>query len=137
MTDAMDRDELIGLLGQLGDDNDQTVLAAARAVHAKVAAAGQTWDALLTRPSAAANDDIPSEADLADDDEGDAAPTAGGPTPDDTEALRLIERLLQGKEISEDLRRELEDYKADIAAGEFADGDRRYLKALHQRLSKS
>lgn len=133
MTDGMDRDELIGLLGQLGDDNDQTVLAAARAVHAKVAESGQSWDALLVRP-APANDDEPAVDADAEDPE---AVVATGPVPDDAEALRLIERLLATSGISEELRGELDDYKADLAAGEFGDADRRYLRALHQRLVKS
>jgi hypothetical protein len=30
----------------------------------------------------------------------------------------------------------LESYKADIAEGEFEEGDRRYLRAVYQRLSK-
>ena len=127
MTDGMDRDELIGLLGQLGDENDQTVLSAARAIHAKVTAAGQPWDILLARPSAEPAVDAGDES---------AAPPAAGPAPDDVESLRLIDRLLEAKDVSEELRRELDDYKADIAAGEFGGDDRRYLKALYQRLAR-
>jgi hypothetical protein len=38
--------------------------------------------------------------------------------------------------ISEDLREELESYKTDIAEGEFEEADRRYIRAVHKRLSK-
>ncbi len=38
--------------------------------------------------------------------------------------------------ISQDLREELEGYKADIAEGGFGEADRRYLRAISERLSK-
>ncbi len=134
MTDGMDRDELIKLLGQLGDEGDQTVLSAARAIHAKVAASGQTWDDLLATPSAAVA--VPELSDKGDDTIDDGAPIAAGPLPDNSESLRLIDRLLDSANASEDLRVELAAYKADIEAGEFADDDRRYLRALYRRLKK-
>lgn len=136
MTDEMDRDELIGLLGQLGDESDQTALAAARAIHAKVTAAERSWDDLLARPvSADAHQSAGNE--IEDEDEAKLSPLAAGPLPDDAESLRLIERMLDMKDVSEMLRGELGDYKADITTGEFADDDRRYLRALYQRLAKS
>lgn len=134
MTDGMDRDELIRLLGQLGDESDQTVLSAARAIHAKVTASGQTWDDLLASPSVAAT--VPELSDKGDDPIDDGAPIAAGPLPDNAESLRLIARLLDSADTSEDLRTELTAYKADIEAGEFADDDRRYLRALYRRLKK-
>lgn len=137
MTDGLDRDELIGLLDQLGDGDDQTALSAARALHAKVAASGQTWDDLLTGPAAEA--DAPVPADEVEDDVvvDETLPVADGTPPDDAESLRLIDRLLASATISEDLRAELTDYKADIEAGEFGADDRRYLRALARRLAKS
>ncbi len=134
MTDGMDRDELIKLLEQLGDESDQTVLSAARAIHAKVASSGQTWDALLATPSAAAT--APELPEQNDDVVDDGAPIAAGPLPDNAESLRLIARLLDSADTSEDLRAELAAYKADVEAGEFADDDRRYLRALYRRLKK-
>lgn len=134
MTDGMDRDELIRLLEQLGDESDQTVLSAARAIHAKVAASGQAWDELLASPSAATA--VPELADEGDATPDDGAPIAAGPLPDDVESLRLIDRLLDSANTSEELRTELTAYKADIEAGEFADDDRRYLRALYRRLKK-
>ena len=52
------------------------------------------------------------------------------------DSLALIEKLLAKSDISDDLREELEGYKTDIEEGEFTAGDRRYLRALSQRLSK-
>jgi hypothetical protein len=48
----------------------------------------------------------------------------------------MIGELLAKSGISEDLREELKSYKTDIAEGEFQEADRRYLRAVHQRLSK-
>jgi hypothetical protein len=58
--------------------------------------------------------------------------TGGG----NADSLALIDKLLARRGISEDLREELTGYKDDIAGGEFADADRRYLRALGKRLSK-
>ena len=135
MTDGMDRDELIGLLDQLGEESDQAVLAAARAIHAKVTAAEESWDDLLAGPVPAGAEPAASAA-RDDEDDVNLPPLAAGPVPDDTESLRLIERLLETRNVSEALRSELGDYKADIETGEFADDDRRYLRALYQRLAK-
>jgi len=130
----MERDELITLLEQLGNENDQTVLAAARAIHAKVAASGQPWDDLLVGSAAATVE--PALPDEIEDAAEDTAAIASGPLPDNEEALRLIARLLDSTGVSEDLRAELTTYKADIEAGEFAADDRRYLRALYRRLKK-
>jgi len=134
MTDGMDRDELIKLLEQLGDESDQTVLSAARAIHATVAASGETWNTLLVDQSSAP--DIPELSEEPDTAVENPAPDASGPLPDNTESLRLIDRLLDSPDTSEELRIELADYKADIEAGEFSDEDRRYLRALYRRLKK-
>ena len=52
------------------------------------------------------------------------------------ESLALIARLLAKSDISKDMRQELQGYKEDIAEGEFEDMDRKYLRALHARLTK-
>ena len=57
------------------------------------------------------------------------------PAAKNAESLALIDKLLAKDDNSEEFRQELEDYKADIAAGEFSDGDHRYLRALCKRLS--
>ena len=54
----------------------------------------------------------------------------------DADSLALIDELLAKTGISEDWREELENYKTDIAEGEFEEADRRYVRAVHDRLSK-
>jgi cell division septum initiation protein DivIVA len=54
----------------------------------------------------------------------------------DTESLALIGELLARSDISEELRAELAGYKTDIAENEFVEADRRYLRAVRQRLKK-
>lgn len=166
MSEPLNRDEVIGLLNDLGSEEDETVLAAARAVHAKLAAAELTWQDLL-RPEdgeEAAGEAEPEAETWADDSEADSGADPGAdPGADsgaesgadsedgadsdnaepaetetapgkDAESLALIEALLAKAGISDDLRQELEDYKSDIAEGEFGPGDRKYLRAVHKRL---
>lgn len=132
MTDGLDRAELISLLETLGSDNDEEVLAAARVLDTKVAAAGTSWDVLLTAGSGAA------EAEAEDDEEPEETPVAAALPADEAaknaETLALIDKLLARSGHSEDLRQELEDYKTDIAEGEFKDGDHKYIRALYKRL---
>ncbi len=162
MAEDLDRDGIIGLLESLGSERDEDVVEAAREIHARVTAAGVTWDALLA-PDAAAEDEAPGgtaedeapggtaeeededaaegvEADGEDAAEGveeseDAAPA---PARDrgNKASLALIARLLAKSDISKDMREELQGYKEDIAEGEFEDMDRKYLRALHVRLTK-
>ena len=153
MAGDLDRDGIIGLLESLGSERDEDVVEAAREIHARVTAAGVPWDALLA-PDAAADDEAPggtaeeededaaepAEADgedarFAEADGEDAAPA---PARDrgNKESLALIARLLAKSDISKDMRAELQGYKEDIAEGEFEDMDRKYLRALHARLTK-
>ena len=166
MTEPLERDDLIGLLNRLGSESDEDVLEAGRQAHARITAAGMTWEELLVPDHAAADSDDADEADddaddAASDDDGDAADDAasddaadeagdaGSEDPEDepdeppaetarknAESLALIGKLLAKPAISNDLREELDDYKTDIAEGEFEEGDRRYLRALAARLSK-
>lgn len=134
MSDELDRDALIGLLDKLGEGDDQAVLAAAREISGRMAAAGRAWDEVLADWGAA--DAAPAEeADAEPEDKADdAAPAvpAGG----DRDALAIIDKLLARSELNEITREELMGYKEDIAAGEFAEADRRYLGLLRARLSK-
>ncbi len=78
------------------------------------------------------------ETDDTDDDET-PEPEATGARPagaKDAESLALIEKLLAKSNISADLREELKGYKIDIAEREFDARDRRYISAIHKRLSK-
>lgn len=131
MTDGLDRVELISLLETLGSENDEEVLAAARVLDTKVAAAGTSWNVLLAPGIGAADDEEAG-------DEPEVAPDAAPPADvaaRNAESLALIDKLLSRSGHSEDLRQELEGYKADIAEGEFTDADHSYLRALYRRLN--
>ncbi len=164
MTEPLERDDLIGLLNRLGSESDEEVLEAAHQAHARITAASMTWEELLVPDHAAADSDDADEADDADasDDDGDAADDAasddaadeageaGSEDPEDepdeppaetarknAESLALIGKLLAKPAISNDLREELEDYKTDIAEGEFGQGDLKYLRAISKRLESA
>lgn len=134
MTEPLDRDQVITLLNNLGSERDEDALAAAREVHAKIAAAGLSWQDLL---QPAGNDEEP-EGDEPDEEYADseAEPQDEPQVPFEAkdEALALIAKLLAKKGISEALREELEDYKTDIGEGEFGQGDLNYLQAVSSRL---
>ena len=174
MTEPLERDEVVGLLKRLGSEPDEEVLEAARQVHARITAAGMTWDDLLVPDQAADDTDDTDEAEDTDDaddaddsddidDAEDADDTDDIDDTDDAEyedledledledesaepaaetagknaaSLTLIDKLLAKSGISPDLREELKGYKADIAEGDFREADRRYLRAISERLSK-
>jgi type II secretory pathway component PulK len=140
MTEPLERDAVIGLLNRLGSDQDEEVLDAARQVHAQITAADMTWEELLV-PDEVADDDT-DDIDTDDDDaeyqdtEDEIPEPPAEAAGKNTDSLALIDELLAKSGISEDLREELKGYKTDIAEGEFQEADRRYLRAVHQRLSK-
>ncbi len=154
MTETLQRDEFIAILNRLGSDEDEEVLQAARQAHARIAASGLSWEDLLVPDEPADESDEPAdESDEADDESDEADETEDGEleavedespaeqagaegTEKDTESLALIGELLARSDISEELRAELDGYKTDIAENEFVEADRRYLRAVHQRLSK-
>ncbi len=153
MAGELDRDGIIGLLENLGSERDEDVVKAAREIHAQVTAAGVTWDVLLA-PDTAAEDEAPDAAAEEEDEdaagreeadgedaqfaEADGEDAAPAPVRDggNKESLALIAGLLAKSDISKDMRQELQAYKEDIAEGEFEDMDRKYLRALHARLTK-
>ena len=126
----LDRAELISLLETLGSENDEEVLAAARVLDTKVAAAGTSWSVLLAAGIGAAAGESAEDAEAAP---GKALPADAATK--NAESLALIDRLLARSGHSDDLREELEGYKADIAEGEFTDADHSYLRALYRRLT--
>lgn len=137
MTGSLDRAELISLLETLGSENDEEALAAARVLDAKVTAAGMTWSRLLTSGNGEESAAEDGEDDTAESEQ-DAAATSALPADEaakNAETLALIDKLLGRGGHSEELRRELEDYKTDIAEGEFTDRDHAYIRALYKRLS--
>jgi hypothetical protein len=124
----LDRPGIIELLGRLGAQDDATVLAAARELHAKVSQSGATWDELLR-----ANLDV-SDADAEHETQAPAEQEGGLSAADKAEALRLIDRLLARKTLSSTLREDLADLKRGIADGSFDAMDSRYVRALAKRL---
>jgi hypothetical protein len=159
MTEPLERDDIVGLLKRLGNEPDEEVLEAARQVHARITAAGMTWDDLLIPDQAddetedfdeADDSDDTDDADDSDDtddaddaeyeDEEDEEDEGAEPTAEtagkNAETLTLIGKLLAQSGISQDLRDELEGYKTDLAEGDFREADRRYLQAISERLSK-
>ena len=156
MTETLRRDELIALLDRLGGEDDEVVLQAARQAHDRIAASGMSWEDLLVPDDAAAENNEPAEEPTEEpaeepadesgetedgelgvaEDESPAERTGAGGTDQDAESLALIGELLARSDISAELRSELEDYKTDIAEGEFVAADRRYLRAVRQRLKK-
>ena len=113
-----DRTALIELLDRLGSSDDAVVLEAARALQRKVIEAGLSWDDVIA---------------LDDGAQADEAEEVAAPSPDADETTRLIDRLLR-KGVSENLREDLTDMKRQLAEGELAHEDRRYVRALAKRL---
>jgi hypothetical protein len=147
MIDDFDRDGLIALLQQLNSDEDERVLAAARALRGGMRATGKTWDDLLRdskdepRAKSVVEDDVEDdeadeadEADEVDEDNAINASSSSSMTNDD--ALKLIERMIKKFKVSAMMREELEGYKEDITDGEFDADDQRYLQSLYDRLAK-
>lgn len=123
----IDRDSFLGLLDRLGDPDDATVVTAAREIHARLQAAGVSWDALLVRADVDEDGDFDADHDPVGDDgirpAGDAADRA------------RIERLLALRTLSDVTRTELQDYLTDIARGDFTELDSRYVRDLETRLN--
>ncbi len=171
MTEPLSRDDVIELLKKLGSDSDEEALEAARETHARIAAAGMTWEELLVPEGGVAESDADAdesddadEADFADpedetaedetaedetaEDETAEDETAEDETAEDetaeagvasgkhADSMALIDKLLAKSGISADMREELKGYKTDIAEGDFAARDRRYISAVYKRLSK-
>lgn len=149
---TIDRDALLQQLEALGDPDDATALAAARAAHAMVDASDSTWDDVLTPEGGPVaefdleedDDDEDVAVDETDDDDGDGEDEAVDDEAEETppadadlaEAKAIIGELLARKNLFEGTREELEDYKQDLADGELHPADVRYLRALKKRLSK-
>lgn len=163
MSEGLDRDEVLSLLNRLGDEDDAVVLSSGRELHARVVAAQISWDHLLV-PDASSGDTAPEEVEefpeeveeLPEKEETAETVDSVDEEPDpeeksarsgsrkrasprrttDAQALKLINQLLERRDISKSLREELAGYKEDIDEGELDDADRNYLRALHRRLLK-
>ena len=161
----LNRERIIELLNRLGSEDDADVVKAARTLHREVTAAGFGWDALLTpekvdepappdeeEEEAAAEEEEYEDEDKderEEEDEGEAEPEPDTEAEIDAEALAekvhdsrdaeslaLIEKLLARRRLGEATRVELNGYREDIAEGEFDEADRKYVRALHARISK-
>ncbi len=138
---SLDRPAIIELLGRLGAESEQTVVQAARELHAKVGESGLTWDDLL-RPDSEIGGADAERQDASLGPSLDAASDADQPVEaagalsaaDKAEAARLIDRLLARKNLSSTLREDLADFKRAIADGSFDATDSRYVRALAKRL---
>ncbi|MBI1207179.1 MAG: hypothetical protein GC191_07810 [Azospirillum sp.] len=134
----LDRDSFIELLDRLGSPEDEDVLEAARQIDHRVKTAGVSWDDLLVPPPQAAHLDIDGDDDEFEDEQpgpfSEDAPPAVVSAADAEADLALIERLLGEFGLAAETRRELEDFKADLAAGEFTAADHKYLRSLSSRL---
>lgn len=139
MDQNLERETVIELLGRLGDDDDDSVLAAARSLHATIRDANVDWNDLLVPDADMDTEDYDDEEeddydDDDDDDDDDEDERAQTPIADGDESLALIERLLGGPDVSNSLREELQGYKEDISENEFTASDAAYLKLLAERL---
>jgi hypothetical protein len=134
----VDRSGIIELLGRLGADSDDAILAAARELKAKVGETGMSWDELI-RPQSEFNG---AEGETAEADASAEPVAADEPADTDgevsaadkAEATRLIERLFARKNLSSTLRDDLNDMKQNLADGSFDAMDNRYIRALAKRL---
>jgi len=149
MSEPLERDKVIDLLDRLGSEQDEDVLAAARVLHSQITRAGMGWQDLLVGDEGAApsapdiDDDTDDEDDYDtgdtddEDDEDDTPEPAVNITGDELKTPALIDQMLARKGNSEALREELEEYKSDLANGDFEPSDHRYIQALYARLLKT
>jgi hypothetical protein len=144
MSEPLERDKVIDLLDRLGSEQDEDVLAAARVLHSQITRAGMGWQDLLVGDEGAAQSEPDVDDDTEDeyvtgdtDDEDDTPEPAVNFTRDESKTPALIDKLLAREGNSEVLREELEEYKSDLANGDFEPSDHRYIQALYARLSKT
>ena len=115
-----DRSRLVELLNQLGDENNETALAAAREASGIVRNAGADWSELL----APGHESVESETEVEP-----AAASGDRPV-----ISRTVERLLARRDLSDTLRGDLEDFRRQIAADTLDAMDADYIRALARRL---
>jgi hypothetical protein len=130
----LDRPRIIELLDRLGADKDETVVQAARELHRLVNESGATWDELLRVEPGPASGPETRAHEAAIDAEADDQTEKARSDPGHAETVRLIERLLARRNLSETLREDLVEMKQTIADGSFDAMDGRYIRALAKRL---
>lgn len=125
-----DRTRFIELLGQLGAENDETVLNAARELDRSVKEAELDWNDLLQTDDAIVGPEVDHHA--AAERESPAGPAAPA---DKSEDMKIVDRLLARKGLSDTMRSDLTEFKRSIREGTFDRMDADYIRALAKRLS--
>jgi hypothetical protein len=163
MDQKLERETVIELLGRLGDENDDTVLATARSLHAVIQGANVNWNDLLVPDgsvdtgsyedeevedenvvSASYEDEEVEDVNVVsasyedededEDEEVEDDEFVQSPVTDSSESMALINKMLNASNVSDALREELQGYKEDISENEFTTSDAAYLKVLAERL---
>ena len=146
MDQKLERETVIELLGRLGDENDDTVLATARSLHAAIQGANVNWNDLLVPDGSVDTGSYEDEevedgnvvsASYEDEDEDEEVEDdefVQSPVTDSSESMALINKMLNASNVSDALREELQGYKEDISENEFTTSDAAYLKVLAERL---
>jgi hypothetical protein len=144
MDQKLERETVIELLGRLGDENDDTVLATARSLHAAIQGANVNWNDLLV-PDGSVDTGSYEDEEVEDgnvvsasyedeDEEVEDDEFVQSPVTDSSESMALINKMLNASNVSDALREELQGYKEDISENEFTTSDAAYLKVLAERL---
>jgi hypothetical protein len=144
MDQKLERETVIELLGRLGDENDDTVLATARSLHAVIQGANVNWNDLLV-PDGSVDTGSYEDEEVEDgnvvsasyedeDEEVEDDEFVQSPVTDSSESMALINKMLNASNVSDALREELQGYKEDISENEFTTSDAAYLKVLAERL---
>jgi hypothetical protein len=150
MDQKLERETVIELLGRLGDENDDTVLATARSLHAVIQGANVNWNDLLVPDGSVDTGSYEDEEvedgnvvsasyededeDEDEDEEVEDDEFVQSPVTDSSESMALINKMLNASNVSDALREELQGYKEDISENEFTTSDAAYLKVLAERL---
>ena len=164
MSEPLDRNQIIELLNDLGKEQDEDVLSAARSLNSRVTKSGLSWDDLLVADQSeveeetqdgeivdsveGSNNETNKDSEVPDDPieqiveqiEESSEPEPSDTTEinvDETQTLSLIEELLAADRFSSDLHEELEDYRTEIADGTFNPRDHQYIHHLYARLTKT
>ena len=124
-----DRTRFIELLDQLGAESNETVLVAARELHRSVKESGLDWDRLLQADDSAAGAEDGRHAVTQE-----VVPAASASPADKSDDMKIVDRLLARKDLSDTTRGDLAEFKRNIREGTFDRMDADYIRALAKRL---
>ena len=145
---TLNRSDILELLERLGDPADDVALTAARSLSQQITEAGLAWDDILlpsdgrehgsfedaTDDGSYDDDDFDPDDDVIDGDvdlDGDNDDMLEDTAEDDAR----IKRLLNRRDLSDQTREDLIDLEDAARSGDLTGADRRYLKALEERLN--